>query len=98
VDDHQRPIPGQRSGPQVAVVPETSLDGYGTVTLSLLSDLYAAQSASVTLGTNPTVSEGWPTPLDQEGRWLQYTLSGTGQALVSRMQHQVSFVKPAGIR
>jgi hypothetical protein len=83
---------------RVATTRESSLVGTGTVTLRLDSDLYSNQSASATLGTAPTPAEGWPQPLDQEGVWLQHTLSGTGAALVSRLTHHVSFVKPAGVR
>jgi hypothetical protein len=82
---------------RVAIAPESSVVGSGTVTLALLSDLYASQSASVTLGTAPAVAEGWPSPIDQEGRWLQFTLSGTGAASVSELKHYVSYAKPAGV-
>lgn len=83
---------------RVAIAPETSLVGTGTVTLRLDSDLYSNQSASATLGTHPTAAEGWPSPVDQEGTWLQYTISATGEASVSRLTHLVSSVKPAGVR
>lgn len=83
---------------RVAVTQESSVYGSGTVTLALDSDLYSSQSASATLGTSPAVAEGWPAPVDQEGTWIQHTLSGSGAAQVSRLTHYVSFVKPAGIR
>lgn len=83
---------------QVAVVPETSLLGSGTVTLRLDSDLYSNLNASTTLGTAPAVAEGWPGPVDQEGTWLQYTLSGSGSASVAQLKHFVSSVKPTGVR
>lgn len=82
----------------VAITPETSLVGTGTVTLRLDSDLYTNQNASATLGAHPTAAEGWPGPVDQEGTWLQYTLSATGEASVSRLTHLVSSVKPVGVR
>lgn len=82
---------------RVAVTQESSLVGTGTVTLRLDSDLYSNQAASAILGTAPTPAEGFPSPVDQEGRWLQYTLSGTGPASVSELKHFISFVKPAGI-
>jgi hypothetical protein len=83
---------------RVAVTSESSLVGTGTVTLRLDSDLYSNQSASATLGVSPTPAEGWPSPVDQEGTWLQYTLSGSGVATVDRLTHLVSAVKPAGVR
>jgi hypothetical protein len=83
---------------RVAVTPETSLYGHGTVTLRLDSDLYTDQSGSVTLGTDPAVAEGWPSGVDQEGTWFQHTLTGSDAARVSRMVHHVSSVKPAGVR
>lgn len=82
---------------RAAVTPDHSLVGTGTVTVRLDSDLYSNQSASVTLGTAPTAAEGWPTPLDQEGRWLQMTLSGTGGATVNEVKHYVSNVLGAGV-
>lgn len=85
-------------GGRVAIAPETSLYGSGTVTLTLDSDLYTGQEGTVTLGTAPAVAEGWPSSVDQEGTWLQFTLSGTGPASVSRIVHEVSSVKAASIR
>lgn len=82
----------------VAVTDVQSLVGTGTVTLAIDSDLYPTQTASATLGTAPTPAEGWPQPLDQEGTWLQTTLSGSGPASVSRLNHYVSSVKPSGVR
>lgn len=81
----------------VAVSRESSLVGSGTVTLRLDSDLYSNQSASATLGTAPAFAEGWPAPVDQEGHWLQYTLSWSGAGAVNRLTHFVSSVKPPGI-
>lgn len=83
---------------RVAVVPETSIVGTGTVALRLDSDLYSNQNASATLGGSPTPAEGWPQAVDQEGTWLQYTLSGSTAATVSRLNHFVSYVKPGGVR
>jgi hypothetical protein len=80
---------------RVAVAPESSLVGSGTVTLRLDSDVYTNQSASATLGSTPSVAEGWPSPIDQEGRWLQFTLSGSGVASVSELKHYVSYAKGA---
>jgi hypothetical protein len=77
---------------------ESCMDGFGTVTLRLDSDLYSNQSASATLGTSPTVAEGWPANVDQEGRWMQHTLSGSGVAQVNRLTHYLRSVKPAGVR
>jgi hypothetical protein len=86
------------AGPgQVAVAPLHSVVGTGTVTMALNSDLYSTQTATVTLGTAPTPAEGWASPLDQEGRWMQTSLSGTGPATISEIKHFVSLVKPAGI-
>jgi hypothetical protein len=83
---------------RVAITTETSLVGSGDVAIVLDSDLYASQVGTVTLGTAPATAEGWPSPLDQEGTWLQYTLSGTGLATIDRITHYVSAVKPAGLR
>lgn len=83
---------------RVAITPASSLVGSGTVTLALDSDCFSTQTGSVTLGTAPAVAEGWPTAVDQEGTWLQYTLSGTGPASVSQLVHEISFVKPVGVR
>lgn len=82
----------------VAVTNETSLVGCGTVTLRLDSDIYTNQNGSATLGTFPATAEGWPGAVDQEGTWLQYTLSGTGPASVSRLTHHIQAVKPVGVR
>lgn len=83
---------------KVAVAPESSLVGYGTVTLRLDSDLYTNQAASAALGTYPAVAEGWPSPVDQEGTWVQATVSGSAAGGVSRITHLVSSVKPTGVR
>jgi hypothetical protein len=83
---------------RVAVIPETSIVGSGIVNLRLDTDLYTNQNGTVTLGTAPATAEGWPANVDQEGTWMQYTLSGTGAASVSRINHDVSFVRPAGVR
>jgi hypothetical protein len=82
---------------RVAITNASSLVGYGTVTLRVDSDLYSNQSASATLGTAPAFAEGWPAPVDQEGHWLQHTLSWTGAGAVTRLTHFVSSVKPAGV-
>jgi hypothetical protein len=81
---------------RVAITQESGLFGTGTVTLTLSTDSFADQSGSVTLGTAPTPAEGW-LQKDQEGRYWQHTLSGSGQATVESLTHQVSFVKPVGI-
>lgn len=81
---------------KIAVASESSIDGIGTVTLSITSDKYtAAQSGSATLGTSPTVTEGWPAGVDQEGRWVQSTLSGSGTAQVARLTHHVNSQRQA---
>lgn len=83
---------------QSAVSDYSSLTGSGTVSLRIDSDQYSNQNGTATLGTAPAVAEGWPTNVDQEGTWFQFTLSGTGPATVSRLLHNVQSVKPAGIR
>lgn len=83
---------------RVAVSNESSIDGYGTVSLRLDSDLYSNMNGSATLGTAPAFAEGWVAGVDIEGRWLQHTLSGSGAAQVNRLTHHVSYVKPAGVR
>lgn len=83
---------------RVAVTLDSSLDGSGTVALRLDSDLYTNQNGTATLGTAPATAEGFVSGIDIEGRWVQHTLSGTGQAVVSRLTHHVSSVKPTGVR
>jgi hypothetical protein len=78
---------------KVAINDYSSLTGSGTVTLTIDSDRYSAQSASATLGTAPAIAEGWPSPLDNEGKWFQSTLSGTGAAVVNRLRHNVASVR-----
>lgn len=80
-----------------AIAQETSVFGAGEVTVELDSDMYAAQSATLTLGTSPAVTEAWA-QIDQEGTWLQFTLSGEGPASVSRLTHLVRDVRSPGVR
>jgi hypothetical protein len=83
---------------RVATTLESSVAGSGTVAMSVTTDLYGTLAGpGATLGTAPAIAEGWPMT-DQEGTWYQHTLSGSGPALVSRLTHHVSFVKPTGIR
>lgn len=81
---------------RVAITRESSVFGTGTVTLTLSSDRYADQSNSFALGTAPTLGEGW-LQKDQEGRYFQHAISGTGPATVEALTHYVSVVKPAVI-
>jgi hypothetical protein len=81
-----------------AIAPDHSVTGTGTVTLRLDTETYTNQSATATLGVSPTDAEGFASPLDNEGKFWQYTLSGSGVATVSRVTHYVSSVKPGGVQ
>jgi hypothetical protein len=72
-----------------AITRESSMFGTGTPTLTLLSDLYANQSGSVTLGTAPTPALGW-LQKDQEAHYFQYTISGSTAAMIENLTHIVS--------
>jgi hypothetical protein len=87
------PSPGS-----VVVMLESSVVGSGQVAMSLTTDLYGTLAGpGATLGTAPATSEGWPMT-DQEGTWFAHSISGSGQALVSRLTHYIQFTKPAGVR
>jgi hypothetical protein len=79
---------------EVAITRESRLFGTGTVTLTVSSEMYADQSAAVTLGTSPTPAEGWLMK-DQEGQHFQHTLSGSGVATVEQLTHYVGSVRAA---
>lgn len=83
---------------RVAVTLESSVEGSGTVTMAVTTDLYSTITGSATtLGTSPATSEGWPFG-DQEGRWFQHALSGSGAAQINRLTHHIQHVKNAGVR
>lgn len=90
----------QPGGGSEVVAAETSLVGSGTVTLTMQSDLtasgqFSSTSASATLGVAPAVLEGWPSPVDVQGTWLQSTLSGSASAAVTEIRHHVGSVEGA---
>jgi hypothetical protein len=82
---------------QVKITRESRLWGVGTVTMKVANDYGSFDTGSaLTLGTNPTVADAWQ-QIDREGTLWQHKLSGTGAASVSRLEHMISFVKPAGV-
>jgi hypothetical protein len=82
---------------QAAVTLESRLWGSGTVTLKVANDHGSFDTGSaLTLGTSPAIADAWQ-QIDREGVFWQHQLSGSGQAVVNRLAHMVSFVKPAGV-
>ncbi len=91
------PSPGQ-----VVIAQESQAVGSGTVSLEMATSGGGGSSAgafdtagSMTLGTSPAMSEGWR-QRDFEGALWQHRLSGTGPAVVARLEHMIQFIKPAG--
>lgn len=80
---------------RVTVAPETSVVGGGTVTVTVSSDLYSGQGGAVSLPSGGV--DAWVPTVDQEGRWMQTTFSGTGAMTVTQLKHYVSSAKPAGV-
>lgn len=82
---------------RVAVTLESALWGTGAATLKVANDHASFDTGSaVTLGTSPAVAQGWQ-QIDREGVYWQHKLSGATAAVVNRLVHYVSFVKPAGV-
>lgn len=83
---------------RVAMTLESALWGSGSVTLKVANDHGSFDTgSSVTLGTAPAVAEGWQ-QIDREGVYWQHQLSGSAAAVVNRLAHYVSSVKPAGVQ
>lgn len=82
---------------QVKITMESRVWGLGSVTVRVANDYGAFDTGSaLTLGTSPTVADAWQ-QIDREGTLWQHKLSGSSAATVSRLEHMISFVKPAGV-
>lgn len=83
---------------RVSVTLESALSGTGTVTLKVANDLGSFDTGSaLTLGTSPAFLQSWQ-QIDREGTYWQHQLSGSGQAVVNKVVHMISFVKPPGVQ
>lgn len=83
---------------RVSITLESSVSGTGTVTLKVANDLGSFDTGSaLTLGTSPAFLQAWQ-QIDREGTYWQHQLSGTGQSVVNKLVHYVSFVKPPGVQ
>lgn len=82
---------------RVTVTLESLVTGTGTASLQVANNHGAFDTgSSLTLGTSPAVADAWQ-QIDREGFYFQHKLSGSGQAVVHRVAHFVSFVKPSGV-
>lgn len=83
---------------RVKVTLESRAWGSGTVTVQVANDHGSLDTGSaLTLGTAPAILDAWQ-QIDREGTLWQHKLSGSGQAVVNRFAHYLSFIKPSGVQ